>query len=564
MIQVQHQVVTALIISENEEIAQRFLKRINSNKLEDNGKIINLYYQQINLNDDLKLLQQLSMFEYAILILTDLELNQYNMDKYNFRMIKLLQYYNYKQIFIVYDQNDINSNDTQLQNLYAWINQEVNQIFNDEGFNDLQEQNILGFPIPEIKTQSQPTQNDLLNFFKNDGDIANSELILVMVQETNVNKGTAQVINGFVLNGQTVLYQEQGALQKVQITKFVDYFSKKEINFAQKGDIIEFQFNINKKIDGFLFGLNQNKYLLQSKEIKGNFICPQTVGQGVMQKIQKTDSKSYFYGIEFQLEKKKILGELIHNSYVDMKNITKKPFGMQFRFTKQLYITPKILEKNFTLFIIKNKHLPQQLIFSGKILNQDLINITKAQPQKQKIVLIPELTSPPLQNMINNGVDYRQRCRVCRTEKARYVPTNCGHLRYCNDCKDICMEAKQCLYCDKPSDSIQSFNIHLTKQQLQYLKQMTQQQIFEYFAGNPSKDMLPFIIINNEINVEQNFQYEIKCDNCDSRITQYSICSKNHQTLLCDDCQIQECQTCKEQLPIKQKIIYMFPDDPTV
>lgn len=30
------------------------------------------------------------MFEYAILILTDLELNQYNMDKYNFRMIKLL------------------------------------------------------------------------------------------------------------------------------------------------------------------------------------------------------------------------------------------------------------------------------------------------------------------------------------------------------------------------------------------------------------------------------------------------------------------------------------------
>jgi len=65
--------------------------------------------------------------------------------------------------------------------------------------------------------------------------------------------------------------------------------------------------------------------------------------------------------------------------------------------------------------------------------------------------------------MVNNGVDYRQRCRVCRTEKAKYVPTNCGHLRYCNDCKDICMEAKQCLYCDKPSNSTQSFNIHLTK-----------------------------------------------------------------------------------------------------
>lgn len=31
-------------------------------------------------------------------------------------------------------------------------------------------------------------------------------------------------------------------------------------------------------MDGFLFGLNQDKYLLQTKEIKGNFICPLTVG----------------------------------------------------------------------------------------------------------------------------------------------------------------------------------------------------------------------------------------------------------------------------------------------
>lgn len=30
------------------------------------------------------------MFEYAILFLTDLELHEFTMDKYNFRMLKLL------------------------------------------------------------------------------------------------------------------------------------------------------------------------------------------------------------------------------------------------------------------------------------------------------------------------------------------------------------------------------------------------------------------------------------------------------------------------------------------
>ncbi|CAK77364.1 unnamed protein product (macronuclear) [Paramecium tetraurelia] len=563
MIQKHPQVITVLLISENEEKVQNFMKRINSNKLENQERTINLYYQPIDLNNDHKCLQQLSMFEYAILFLKDLEFHQFTMDNYNFRMLKLLQFYKYKQIFIIYDENDSNSSIAQLQNLYSWIDQEVNSIFYDERFNDQQEENQLGFSIPKIKILSEPTQNDFMEFFNDEADIKDSDLILAIINETEVNKGIAQVIDGFILNGQTVLYQEQVALQKVQIKNFVDYFSKQEKNFAQKGDIIEFQFDLKKKINGLLIGLRQDKYLLQPKEIKGDFICPQIVGQGGIQKIQKSDSKAFFYGIECQIEKKKIFGQLENGTYKDFKNITSKPFGMSFRISKQLYLTPNILQKNIILSIPKNKNLTQQQIFCGKIKTQDIFQVTKVQVQKKKVVLIPELTSIPSENMINNGVDYRQRCRVCRTERARYVPTNCGHLRYCNDCKDICMEAKQCLYCDKPSNNTQSFNIHLTKQQLQNLKSMTEQQIIEYFANHPDKEMLPFMKVYNEINDEQNIYFEVNCDNCDSRITQYSICINNHQTLLCDECQIKECQACKDQLQNKQKIIFTFPDDPT-
>ncbi|CAD8070414.1 unnamed protein product [Paramecium sonneborni] len=563
MIQVQYQVVTALLISESEEAVQRFLKRINTNKLQNEIKTINLFYKKINFNNELECLKQFSLFEYAILFLQDLEFQQFTMDNFNFRMLKLLQYFNYKQVFLVYDEIETQKNDTQIQNLYTWINQEVNSIFNNEQLNEQQEQNNFTIPLPEIKTQTQPMQNDFFNFFKNIENLENQDQILVVMENNNVNEGIAYIVNGFIINGQTILYQEQDALQKVQITNFVDYFSKKEINFAQKGDIIEFKFNLNKKIGGFLFGLCQDKYLLLNKEVTANLVCPVNVGQGGIHKFQKSDSKAFFFGIEMLLEKKKILGQLNGNKYDEMKQLTTKPFGMTFRFTKQqFYLTSHIIDKNLPFLVVKNKNFPVVTIFCAKILNKEIINITKQQVQKQKVVLIPKLTSPPSQNMVSNGVDFRQKCRVCKTENIRYVPTDCGHLRYCNECKDICIEAKQCLYCENICTSTQSFNIHLTKENLQEVKSINQKQILEYFTGNPDKKMLPILNIFNEINVEQNIQCEINCDNCDSVITSYSICKNNHLTLLCDLCQIPECKKCNEKLIFKQKIIYQFPDDP--
>lgn len=61
--------------------------------------------------------------------------------------------------------------------------------------------------------------------------------------------------------------------------------------------------------------------------------------------------------------------------------------------------------------------------------------------------------------MIKDGVDIRKRCRICLQNSPQYVPKECGHLRYCVDCKDVILEAKQCFYCEASVTEMINLNI---------------------------------------------------------------------------------------------------------
>lgn len=94
--------------------------------------------------------------------------------------------------------------------------------------------------------------------------------------------------------------------------------------------------------------------------------------------------------------------------------------------------------------------------------------------------------------------DLRNLCRICKEAPFDTLLLSCGHLRYCSDCSDQCIENKSCYYCDK--EVKQKKRLPITYfEDYQNLKWMSRSEIIDYFAANKERELPAFVKLKNQL-----------------------------------------------------------------
>lgn len=107
-----------------------------------------------------------------------------------------------------------------------------------------------------------------------------------------------------------------------------------------------------------------------------------------------------------------------------------------------------VWQGEFGVLLFREK-LHNEIAYIGSVV-QVHKEVAVVYPKDPKVtILIPTYPKEPKSELIINNKDIRPMCRICKEQNANTILLQCGHLRYCSECVEGCVENKICYYCDK-------------------------------------------------------------------------------------------------------------------
>ncbi|CAD8145794.1 unnamed protein product [Paramecium octaurelia] len=503
--------------------------------------------------------KELWKFDNAVVVLDQFPINlsKLNNDEHltnsldpNFSIFKTLKLLGYQQVLVSLEQIKLQ----QYKQAISQLEQIIISIFNDQERIIEEERNVFSLKNPILKVVQNCEQNEIQKFFHNEINLTTNlidqtECIVVRHEEPF---HVIKVLQGALYVGQLLKSITcQAWIQQIKIGPSGEVLVKFEENKILQGILCSYQY-CPEQINAF-------DVEIQLSEL------PILPPRDVFRKMGQL--KMIFYNQEFLIQNS-------HNSPIQLLGIkdkingkiTENPKKLNFGICKlTLKIIPeaeKILLNVVSKPIVYFLNNYNTVVFYGQITN---ILETK----NRKIELAQYLPLPKFErnkNMtLKNNEDLRYLCRICKAKQVNRVLKECGHLRYCSECVDLCLESKECFYCNRSLSKCYALSVI-------YLDQITFDQLSkkknQIFQINPSK-----IIQDENIPTYLKLIYEqqkggkldyqtIYCKICDNLLAQRLFsCSNGHVTLTCEECNPTDCKECKADMTQKVEILYKFQDD---
>ncbi|CAD8074973.1 unnamed protein product [Paramecium sonneborni] len=509
-------------------------------------------------NDIYEQQKQLWQFDKAVIILDKLSFNlsaEYKFEHLtnnlepNFSIFRTLKLLGYQQVLVSLEQIKLQK----YKQAITQLEQSILSIFNDNERISEDERNVFSLKNPELKIVQNCESDEIQKFFHNEINLTQK---LIFSTECIVVRHDEEF---------HVLKVLQGSLYVGQLLKSTQTMSWiKQINVSTTGEI-SVKFEDNKKLEGVLCSYQHCPDEIIKLEVEIQLaeipILPlrdvfRKMGQVKMIfgnqefEIQNTNKNS----IEFLGIKTKN-GNLIENS----KHIDFRQCQLSLQIINQASLKFLNLTSKPILFFINSY---QTIVFYGQI--------SKIIEKKNKKVdlnqYFPIQKFKFTQNMIfRQNEDLRYFCRICKAKKINRVLKECGHLRYCNDCVDFCLESKECYYCTKSLTKTYPISVIYLDEKIfidlqdgkKQFQQFTSKQIIE---ENQISSYLK-LIYKQQKDGFLDFQ-TIYCNLCDYSMNKnFNCCSNNHIILTCEKCIPTVCLECQDQISFSYKIDYEFLED---
>ncbi|CAD8158538.1 unnamed protein product [Paramecium pentaurelia] len=508
-----------------------------------------IYQQQKELWKYDKAVVILDQFPTNLTKLNKVEHLTNNLDS-NYTIFKTLKLLGYQQVLVSLEKIKLQK----YKQAITKLEQTIISIFDDQERELEDERNVFSLKNPTLKVVKNCEQNEIKKFFHNEINqtsklIDDTECIVVRHEEA---VHVIKVLKGALYVGQLLKsIKDKAWIQQINISQSGEIFVKFEDNKQLKGILCSYQFCPEE--------INTLEVEIQLCEL------PILPPRDVFRKMGQL--KMIFYDQEFGIQNS-------HNNPIQLigikqknnVNINENPKDINFCVCK---LALKIIQDDQSkLLNIVSKPIVffinpyQTVVFYGKITN--ILEMKNRKIELAQYFPIPKFQIT--QNMIlRDNHDLRQFCRICKTKQVNRVLKECGHLRYCGECVDLCLESKECFYCNRTLTNCYSLSVIYLDQKIfdQLSKrndQICQINTFKVIEDEKIPKLLK-LIYEQQKEGKLDFQ-TIYCKICDTLMSQRLIsCSNGHITLICEECDPVDCKECKADITQKVKILYRFQDD---